>query len=241
MKIAVQLYSVRDCINGNGEDMLRVLGELKEMGYEGVEFAGYAGLAPEALKARLDELGLVAVGTHISCDNYLPENIEKTIAVAKALDMKYMGVGGAPIDTIEEVMQSASKMAYGAARAAKEGITVYYHNHTHEFEDMAGIQPYEIFKKACAMEVDTYWSYCAGVDNYKFIMENKDDICLLHVKDGIDRHPMALGEGDCDIAAVVKAAEDAGIEWLIVENDNPKPNGLDDVKRSIDYLKTLMG
>ena len=44
---------------------------------------------------------------------------------------------------------------------------------------------------------------------------------------------MALGEGDNDLPSVFKAAEDAGIEWLILENDAPKPNGIDDITRSM--------
>ena len=99
----------------------------------------------------------------------------------------------------------------------------------------------QIFAEHTYLEVDTYWSHCAGIDNYSYIMENKDRICLLHVKDGLDRKPLSLGDGDCDIAKVVKAAKDAGIEWLVVENDDPVPNGLEDVKRSIAYLKTLVG
>lgn len=239
MKIAVQLYSVRDCIE-TAEDMLRVLGEVKAMGYDGVEFAGYKDIAPEVLKARLDELGLAAVGTHIGHMSYAPENIEETIKTAKALGLTRMGVGGAPHDTVEGLMSSTSIMSYGAARAAKEGITVYYHNHTHEFEDVAGVMPIDIFNKACALELDTYWSYCAGIDNYSYIVENKDNICLPHVKDGIGGHPKALGEGDCDVKAVVRAAKDAGIEWLVVENDNPTPNGLDDIARSMKYLKSIL-
>jgi len=74
MKKAIQLYSVRDHIK-TGDDMLRVLGEVKQLGFEGVEFAGYFDLPAEVLKARLDELGLKAVGTHIGLDNYLPAKI----------------------------------------------------------------------------------------------------------------------------------------------------------------------
>lgn len=239
MKIAVQLYSVRDCIN-SGEDMLEVLGKIKEMGYEGVEFAGYFGLEPEVLKARLDELGLVCVGTHLGVDSYSPENIQKTIADAKALGMKCMGVGGGAIGTLSELFNTSATMSYGAAVAEKEGIKVYFHNHIHEFEPLESITPMDMLIKACALEVDTYWSFCAGVDNYKFITENADKICLLHVKDGIDRVPKALGEGECDIEAVVNGARDAGIEWLIIENDDPEPNGLADVERSIKYLKGLL-
>ena len=40
MKFAVQLYSVRDHIE-NGNDLLEILGKVKEIGFDGVEFAGY--------------------------------------------------------------------------------------------------------------------------------------------------------------------------------------------------------
>ena len=232
MKIAVQLYSVRDHIK-TGEDLLQVLGEVKKLGYEGVEFAGYFGLEPEVIKARLDELGLVAVGDY--------EKIEQTIATAKALGMKCSGVGGGPIGTPEELIKTAGTMGFGAVRAAQEGVTVFFHNHTHEFEPVGGILPIDLLQNVCALEVDTYWSFCAGIDNYKYITENKDKICLLHVKDGVDRTPCALGEGQCDVAAVIKAAQDIGIEWIVVENDDPVPTGLDDIGRSMTYLKTLIG
>ena len=58
MKFAVQLYSVRDHIE-NGNDLLDILAKVKEIGYEGVEFAGYQNLPAEELKARCDELGLL--------------------------------------------------------------------------------------------------------------------------------------------------------------------------------------
>ena len=129
MKIAVQLYSVRDHIK-TGEDLLNVLGEVKKLGYEGVEFAGYFGLAPEVIKARLDELGLVAVGAHLGVDDYGPEKIDRTIATAKTLGMKCSGVGGGPIGTPEELIKTAGTMGFGAVRAAQEGVTVFFHNHT---------------------------------------------------------------------------------------------------------------
>ena len=36
MKIAVQLYSLRDIIKGNGENLLAILPRVKELGYDGV-------------------------------------------------------------------------------------------------------------------------------------------------------------------------------------------------------------
>jgi len=48
-----------------------------------------------------------------------------------------------------------------------------------------------------------------------------------------------LGEGENSIEAILAAAERLGIEWLIVENDNPVPDGLSDVARSMAYLKSV--
>ena len=87
MKFAVQLYSVRDHIN-DGKDMLDVLGKVKEIGFDGVEFAGYFGLSAEELKARCDELGLTVVGSHLGLDDFLPENLEKTLNYGKTLGAK---------------------------------------------------------------------------------------------------------------------------------------------------------
>lgn len=237
MKLAVQLYTLREDYS-NGEEFLEILEKVKEIGFDGVEFAGYAGLEPEVIKAKLDELGLVAVGCHMRIENYEGEKLEESIKLGKALGMKYMGVGGADHSTKEEVDQLVDVFSKANERGKDEGIKFYYHNHTEEFEnEIDGKLIMDRIAEGAYLEIDTYWSYCGGADNYKYITEHKDDIILLHVKDGIDRHPMALGEGNNDLLSVFKAAEDAGIEWLILENDDPKPNGIDDITRSMAYFK----
>ena len=60
MKLAVQLYSLRHDYE-TGEEFLKILEKVKEIGFDGVEFAGFAGLEPEIIKAKLDELGLSAL------------------------------------------------------------------------------------------------------------------------------------------------------------------------------------
>ena len=55
MKLAVQLYSVRDDYK-TGEEFLKILEKVKEIGFEGVEFAGFGCCEPEVIKAKLDEL-----------------------------------------------------------------------------------------------------------------------------------------------------------------------------------------
>lgn len=237
MKLAVQLYSVRDHIQ-TGEDMLAVLADVKALGYDGVEFAGYFDLDAATLKARLDELGLAVVGTHTGIR---ADNIDELIAYHKVLGCNNIGIGGMPHKTPEETAASCAILRKANAQAQKHGMLAYYHNHTHEFEPFAdGSYAIDAFLDACFLELDTYWSFCAGVDNYKFITQHKDRLVHVHLKDGKNGHPLALGEGDCDLKAVVEGAKAIGLEWLVVENDNPVPNGLADIGRSIAYLQTLL-
>ena len=239
MKFAIQRYTLRHHIQ-SPEDMLEVLGKVKEMGFDGVEFAGFAGVPAEALKARLDELGLVCVGAHMGLGDFTPENLPETLKTANTLGMTCVGIGGA--DTSTETSLSHVLEVMGAAHeiAAKEGIHVYFHNHTEEFKaPLFATKPGTIFdrlKAVCDMQVDTYWSFVAGQDNRKLIAENRDKIVLLHIKDGIGHETMALGEGDNDLAAVVETAKATGFEWLILENDDPKPTGLEDAARSMAWL-----
>ena len=60
--IGLQLYSVRKMCE---EDLPGVIKAVSEIGYQGVEFAGYYGRAAEQLRKMLDEHGLVCCGTHL--------------------------------------------------------------------------------------------------------------------------------------------------------------------------------
>lgn len=240
MKLAVQLYSLRHHIE-NGENFIDILKKVKALGFDGVEFAGFHGYTPEELKAALDEIGLVAVGAHMGLDDFKAENLAKTLEAGKILGAKTLGIGGADTKTETSLNEVLDIMGSADKAAADEGIKVYFHNHTQEFkEPLFNTVPGTIFERlaeACHLQVDTYWSFHAGKDNYALISEYKDRIVHLHIKDGLDGHPMALGEGNNDLATVVRAAKDNGIEWLILENDDPVPDGLSDITRSMEWLK----
>ena len=60
--VGVQLYSVR---NDAAADLPAVLAKVKEMGYDGVEFAGYYDHSAADLRKMLDETGLEADGRHL--------------------------------------------------------------------------------------------------------------------------------------------------------------------------------
>ncbi len=238
MKFAVQLYSLRRDYE-TPEEFLALFKKVKALGFDGVEFAGFNGLEPEVIKAALDDAGLIAVGCHSGTDTFDgEENIAKAIKIAKALGMSAYGTGGAAHGTQEDI--DRLRRIYSAANAAgeKEGVKFYYHNHTEEFKlEFDGKLCEDVIGESAYLQIDTYWSFHAGVDNYKYITEHKDRIVHIHIKDGIDGHPMALGEGNCDLKAVIQASKDIGLEWIVLENDDPEPTGLEDIARSMAYLK----
>ena len=66
--IALQLYSIReDC----ARDLEGSIKAVAEMGYEGVEFAGYYERDADELKDLCAAYGLAVVGTHIGLDTLL--------------------------------------------------------------------------------------------------------------------------------------------------------------------------
>ena len=48
---------------------------------------------------------------------------------------------------------------------------------------------------------------------------------------------MALGEGENDLQKVVEGVNAIGLDWVILENDDPVPTGLEDITRSYKWLK----
>ena len=240
MRTAIQLFTLRDDYSDK-ESFKRVLGEIKEMGYEGVEFAGYAGMQAGELREYLKEISLVPVSAHCSAED-ISVNADKTFSFLKELGCGCAVLAYSETDSIEKVEETCGILKKAEEKAAEYGIKVGYHNHSHEFRPLPdGSLPIERIAKSSCLEPVTYWVYYAGTDPAGFLTENADNIILVHLKDGdSDGHPLALGEGVNKIREIVKASEKIGMDWLIVENDNPVPDGLKDAERSIKYLKKLL-
>jgi len=97
MGIALQLYSVReDC----AKDFEGTLKAVAEMGYEGVEFAGYYERSAENLRAILDNFGLKVAGTHIRIDALLGEELGKTVEFNRVLENKFLIVPSLPAEML---------------------------------------------------------------------------------------------------------------------------------------------
>lgn len=237
MKFGLQLYSIRDSYK-TGEEFITALKTVKELGYEGVEFAGYAGLPAEELKNALGEIGLFPIASHEGSVR-LENNLSEIVEYNHAIGSRMIVCAGAPTKTKEDLVHLEKILKTAQAEADKYGIKILYHNHSHEFEAMELGFPIDNIKSYCMLEIDTYWVFNSKNDPYSYLKDNAEKIGLVHLKDGgLNSNPCAIGEGQNDIQSILNASSEIGIEWVIVENDDPTPDGLSDVARSMKNIKT---
>lgn len=191
-KVALQLYSLKDYIGGDkkrktkGVGLEKGLADVRAIGFEGVEFAGYYGFKSCELKKMLADNGLKVCGTHVSNDQYgfdvkkgtfNPDVLKKTCAFETGYGNTLIicpgggnippgaswstGRGGEPCKPTKEIDEFTKKLVelYNkAAVVAKEmGCKIGLHNHTWEH----GIK---------MMDGTSFWDY--------FFTNTCQDVCM---------------------------------------------------------------
>ena len=142
--IAVELYSVRTLLP---KDFPGTIKALAEMGYQGVEFAGYHGrdAKPKELRKLLDDNGLKCCGTHTHLDTLEGDNLKKTIELHQILGNKFLICPYMTAKDANGWLDLAKKFNDISARAKESGMFVGYHSHQHDFQKLNGKTSWEIF------------------------------------------------------------------------------------------------
>lgn len=237
-KIGLQLWSIKNDLD---RDFKAGLKKVAELGFEGVEFAGYYDIPAEEMNALLSEYGLEVAGVHHNV-NELDEKLDEIMAYNKVLGNKNIVCSWAPTETMDDVNASIEKLTKAAGILSENGFEFHYHNHAHEFKKYDGVFANDIMAKEVGKsgkmraEVDTFWVWFADVNPCEYLESRKDDITLVHIKDGTKEYKTAVGEGDVDIQAILDKSAEIGAEWLIVE-DESVPGGLESVAIGINNLK----
>lgn len=240
MPYGVQMYSVRDLA---GISLVKALETVAAQGYEGVEFAGFFGMAAKDVKAQLDRLGLAPWATHTGLQDLTAEKLADVIAYHQAIGCDTIVIPGSDVSTddkLDETIKAINRIVT-ACRAA--GLRIAYHNHSHEFIPTAGGRvPYdEIVKRTqIALEIDTYWAWNAGRDPVEMLRTYGDRVLFIHLKDGLSGgEGKPLGMGQAPVEAVWKTAKAMGIP-MIVESETQTPDGPTETAICIQYLKGLI-
>ena len=252
MQIAAQMYSVRgDC----GANFDNALEKVAQMGFKGVEFAGYYnyGNKPAELKKRLDDLGLVAAGTHIGTGSFHKDNLQRTIDFHAAIGCQYLIVPGDGRFTHPDKWKELVDIFNQTAAALKPlGMFCGYHCHTGEFKKLGDKTFWELFAENTSEDVvlqqDCGWSYVAGQDPAALIRKYPGRSRTLHIKPSVVKKDQGakkaiLGQDSVPWPSVLLAAREVGnTDWLTVEQET-YPDGrpaMDCLKDSLVGLQTML-
>jgi len=240
--IGLQLYSLREQAKA---DFVGVLKAVAQMGYVGVEPAGLHGMAPAEVRKVLDDLELVCCSTHGAFPTKDTASQRVDEAAALGTDMVVSGLGPKDFATADLCKASVDRLAEAAALVTDAGMRFGYHNHYWEFDKVDGEWPYEkILRGAPGMfsQLDVYWASNFGqVDVPAVVAKHAARLPSLHIKDGPlvrDEPHTAVGAGKMDIPAVIKAADESVLEWLVVELDHC---GTDMAQACAESCKYLVG
>ncbi len=202
-------------------DFFETLEKVAEMGYDGVEFAGYYGVSATDLKAKLAELGLAVAGSHIPLDRLLGD-IQEVIEYEKILGNRHIICPYADFKSAEAWGELAVQFEQIAKLVTQEGMTFSYHNHAHEFRTINDQYVLDfLLEKAphVSLELDTYWAEFAGVSAVEYMDKYKTRMSLVHLKDRLGDESTEIGNGHLNIQSFVDVASKNGTEWLIVEQE----------------------
>ena len=269
LPVAIQVYSVRDEAKADLRGTLEQIKEMGYVGVEFAGLYGYApaevkkiceevGLIPiSAHVPYLDMAGapraVLSQYAEIGC---------KYVAVPYLTSAYRPGTPAFP-----EVIETVGRIG----KVAKElGIQLLYHNHDFEFMKIDGKYALdtlydEIPEDILKTELDVCWVNVGGEVPADYIRKYSGRAPVVHLKDfvgeksenmyeliGIKNDAPAptrpsnfelrpVGSGRQDFPAILKAAEEAGAEWVVVEQDNPSMGltPMECARKSREYLKSL--
>jgi sugar phosphate isomerase/epimerase len=252
-RVALQMYTLREETKA---DFAGTLGRVAELGYQGVELAGYGGMEAVALRALLDRLGLAAAGSHVRLER-LEGALDEELAFARTLGCRDLVCPSVPEgrrETAEDYRRLAALLDAIGQRCRDAGARLSYHNHAFEFARLPADQPAAPGTTAYALDLllgwtdaelvkwepDVYWIARAGEDPTAYLNAYAGRCPLVHIKDmaaDADRSFAAVGAGTLPLAEICQAAELGGAEWLIVEQDRCAGPAIESVARSLETLR----
>ena len=240
--LALQVYSVREAAS---RDLAAVLEKIAEMGYEGVEFAGYYGKDPKDIRKMLDDNGLKCCGTHTGIGEFRGDRFEKTAELHKTLGAKFMIVPGGidgDLHDVEKNKRIAEEFNQFAEKAKPLGLCVGYHAHGGDAKLIDGIPAWERFFDATVpeviMQMDIGNYQMGGGDPYKMIEKFKRRSKTVHLKEGGPGNPI-IGDGTVEWQRVFDLCETVGgTEWYVVE-DEAGPSGFERIEKCITALRGM--
>ena len=242
-KLGLQLFTVRESLTKDATDTLN---QVAAAGYAGVELFGHSGsLAPTQLYPRIHALGMQVLGGHILIDVLQDEVLmQKTASEYAEMGAKHLALAWLQPELRGglESYRKVAKLVNNAGKIAKShGLQFAYHNHDFEFEKVEdGRTAYDVLMDETdpalvKAELDLFWVAKANLDVVKTLHKLKGRVSVVHVKDMTQddaRTFEIVGEGQLDFDKILPAADAAGADWFVVEQDQCPKGEIESIRKS---------
>lgn len=245
LPIAVQMYTLRDF--GTLEERMAAV---EAAGVGAIETVGTQDVTADELNALLGAHGLEVVSSHTQLAA-LREDLSAVVEFNRAVGNRTITVPFLAEDqrpTDEAGWRALGEELNGfAEELAAEDMRLAYHNHAFEMVTFGGEETaLEIMLDAAPTvlaQIDVAWVARADLDPADYLGRFDGRVFAIHAKDNApegeaedQRGFAALGEGVLNWATILPAAEAAGVEWYIIEHDQPLDAGAV-VQTGADFLR----
>ena len=247
VQFGLQLYTLRDVIVDNPEEIIR---QVAEFGYKQIEsYEGpmgmFWGMGNTGFKSLMDDLDVTMISSHADVFN----DFERKAEEAAEIGVSYLvcpWIGALEnLDAYREMADTFNEIGRVAQNA---GIKFAYHNHDYTFNEVNGEVPQKILMdntdpELVEFQMDIYWVVLAGHDPKEWIRAYPNRFTSSHVKDlinGDDPESTILGTGTIDYPQILKLAKENGMKYYIVEQEQyTDTTPLDAVSENAVYMKNL--
>jgi sugar phosphate isomerase/epimerase len=244
--IGLQLYTIGGDMK---KDAAEALAKVAEIGFKGVEFAGYPSQDAKVVRKMLDDHGLKCCGSHTGIGAMEGDNFAKTVEFAKTIGNTriiapslFRNFSNDAEKDKKMVEDMADRMNEIADKLKPEGLRTGFHCHPGEFKKIGDSTVWDIFfaraKKEVIMQCDLGHMGSAGVDPVAYMKKFPGRASTVHVKPSARTKPGGLvggPEDDLKWPEIFKACETVGgTEWYIVEYDG---GSMEKAEKTMELLK----
>jgi sugar phosphate isomerase/epimerase len=222
--VGVQLYSVRENCK---TDFLGTIAAIAQIGYAGVEFAGYWGRSAREIRRMLDDNGIVACGSHTPHEMVQPDKLQATIEFNQTIGNRFIIVPDMSGSSRQFWLDRAREFNGLAAQLHPVGLSIGYHSHWHDFKQVEGQMPWDIFGENTdadvILQLDTSNCCDGGADPLTELEKFPGRTRSIHIKPNGGGPEAVIGEDKINWPAIFKWCQTrGGTQWYVVEHESSK-------------------
>jgi len=244
--VGIQLYTFRKEMMADAKGTLK---QLAALGIKQIESArstkgNYYGLKPKEIKQICNDLGMTLRSGHVHLDDQWQQSINDAAEAGQEYvicsSMPSSGQNAANYKKVAEAFNKAGE------DCKKLSMKFGYHNHEYEFEQENDQVFYDILlnntdANLVYMELDLGWVIVAGKNPLEYFSKYPGRFPLWHLKD-MDmskKQSTEFGKGGLEIKKMLLNADQSGMKYFFVEQEEYTSTPLESMKHNMAYLKNL--